>query len=241
MDITNFVNLPSDYNIFLVVHRWLKHGILPKWTTLRNFGNLKIFKTFYFWIIFVPLCAKFFEDVNGKISIRFLDYPWNLTLSLPFSWQIFYFSSVAIGLAMLLFSIRCPEIIRIYNTYTDFNDAGKTRYQVREYFIDHINIEKLDFDLKYRIALFLNEFTGYQNPQIEVDKCKTKRDLVRLVFENNVESGKNMDSFWFVQDSVNTSNLFSRMLCTLLFIVGFILMSIVFCQNFKYVLDIIIK
>lgn len=241
MDITTFVTLPSSSNIFLKMQRFFKYRAVPNWTTLRTFGNLKIFKTFYFWIIFVPLCAKFFGDVNEKVSIKFLDYHWHLTLGLPFSWQLFYFSSVSIGLAMLLFSARCPEIIRNYSTYTHFNDAGKTRYQVREYFIGYINIEKIDFDLKYRTALFLNEFTGYKNSQAEIDQCKTKKDLVRLVFENNVATGKNMDSFWFVQDSINTSNLISRMLCTLLFLVGFILMTILFGQNFKYVLDIIMK
>ena len=120
-------------------------------------------------------------------------------------------------------------------------DEGKTPYQVREYFIKHIRSEKFEYDLKYRVALFLQEFTGAGTlSQQDIDNFETTNDLVGIVFKNEVYDSKTIDAFWFTQNAFNTTNKYSRLFCLICFAIGSLLFSVVLLQNFKYVLETIL-
>ena len=221
--------------------RHIKYFVIPHWTSLSSFGKANVLKSSYLWVVSVPIIAKFLGQVEDIISVNAFGVQWNLALSLPFSWTIFYFSSFAIGLGMAIYAIRSPEIIRRFDNYSEFQAEGNTSYQVREYFIKHINSEKFGYDLSYRVAMFLQEFTkAGTSSQQDIDKCNTNKSLVKIVFNNQVETSKGIDAFWFTQDAFNTSNTFSRLFCFICFVFGSMLFCLVLFENFKYVLEYII-
>jgi len=235
---SNTLSVEEKINKF---KRDIKYSLIPNWTSLSSFGKAKIFKSSYIWVVAVPIIAKFFRGIEDIVSVNAFGVQWNLTIGLPFSWKIFYFASFAIGLGMAVYGLRSPEIIRKFNNYSEFLNEGKTPYQVREYFIKHINSEKVGYDLKYRVALFLQEYTKAGTlSELEIDQWKTNKDLVKIVFNNQVETSKAIDAFWFTQDAFNTSNKYSRFSCLICFVFGLTLFSYVLLENFKYVLQSII-
>ena len=222
--------------------RDIKYSVIPNWTTLSSLGKAKIFKSSYLWIVAVPVIAKFLGEIEDIIFINAFGVQWNLTISLPFSWKLFYFASFAFGLGMAIYAFRSPEIIKKFDNYSEFLTDGNSPYQVREYFIKHINSEKVGYDLKYRVSLFLQEFTeAGTKSQIEINNCKTNKDLVKIVFNNQIETSKVIDAFWFTQDAFNTSNKYSRLFCSICFFFGIVLFSYVLLENFNYVFMTIIK
>jgi hypothetical protein len=216
--------------------RDIEYIAIPNWTSLSSLGKAKVFKSSYLWVVVVPIIAKLFKGIEDIVSINAFGVQWSLTIGLPFSWKIFYFASFSIGLGMIVYALRSPEMIRKFNNYSEFLNDGKTPYQVREYFIKHINSEKFGYDLKYRVVLFLQEFTKAGTlSQDVINKWSTNKDLVGVVFKYQVETSKAIDAFWFTQDAFNTSNVYSRNLCLILFSFGSILFSYVLFENFIYV------
>jgi len=96
---------------------------LPSWSALRSLGNSRLLRSSYFWLIAVPIAAKFLGSlpsdvaipVEGGGSIR-------LILELPFSWQLFYYGAVFTALGNLIYSWKCPKIVQDYRGFADYAD-----------------------------------------------------------------------------------------------------------------------
>ena len=103
--------------------------LLP-WSSLNYVGRTRALRTSYFWLLFVPLAAKALERFDAMVAIPFLGSKQMLTLSLPFSWQMFYFSSVAFAIATFIYTWKCPRIVRDYDRLSDFTEEGKGSRQI---------------------------------------------------------------------------------------------------------------
>lgn len=75
--------------------------------------------------IAIPIIAKVLEDVPETITYRVGQKTVDFTLSLPFSWRLFYFSSVLLFLARLIYTVWCPSICKEYDSYEKFTKDGK--------------------------------------------------------------------------------------------------------------------
>ena len=86
---------------------------------LRNPGNNKTIKISYIWIILVPLIAKLIRHSNEA----FVEY-LHFELTISFTWQLLYFSALMFTIANLLYSIRCPDIVKHFASYIDYKNKG---------------------------------------------------------------------------------------------------------------------
>ncbi|MBD3337899.1 MAG: hypothetical protein GF353_02245 [Candidatus Lokiarchaeota archaeon] len=177
------------------------------WSQLNKIGKLKIFKSAYFWIFIVPILAKVLMHIEETVIINIFNTDIRLSIGLPFSWKLFYFSSVSFSVATLIYSFKCPEFIKEYKNYKSYIESGKSSRQL------HGEINKFVTDKKKKesFARQLSEANGVDNE----DKIK--------------------DIFWKVRDFANISFPCYRYFCSLFFVLGFILISIILIQNFIYV------
>ena len=103
---------------------------LPKWSSLNRFGKSRLLRSSYVWLLVVPMLAKFLATIGPEIEIPLWESTITITIGLPFSWKMFYFSAVGFSLASLLYSTGCPYIIRDYERFSDFRDEGKGSTQL---------------------------------------------------------------------------------------------------------------
>jgi hypothetical protein len=104
---------------------WLRSALAysPTWLNLSRIGRLRVLRTSYFWLVAVPVVAKWFQHAN-KWPV--FEDVLQLTFTVPFSWRVFYFSSIAFAAATTVYSLRCPWIIRDFKHFAEFEELAKS-------------------------------------------------------------------------------------------------------------------
>lgn len=102
----------------------VKFQFIINWEFLSKLGKNKVVTTSYIWVIIVPILAKI---------IFFMQPMYSITFRFPFSWELFYYASIAFMIGTLLFVFFCPKIILENKTYADFNSKGLGVQRLLEY------------------------------------------------------------------------------------------------------------
>jgi hypothetical protein len=228
---------------------------IPSWYSYNRLGKSKIIQSSYIWSFIVPIVAKLLSKINTDIIIKIFDVSIPLSFCLPFSWKIFYFSSISFAIASIVYKLKCPAFIKEYNSFQDFDNEGKTESQVREslrrlIFPNGVSGKSKDIIPKNAIGTarcFVEDFldkpaNDLQQKNPKENKLKTgliiDDDPIKTYFSlatQKIDKNKVANAFWFVQGYANRSNLLARMICGLFYGIGLILISVIFYQNFKYV------
>ena len=117
------------------------------WSSLQILGQNRVVRSSYFWFIFVPIIARLLINMKDNVNITFWGDTWTINLTLPFSWQMFFYSSLFISAATLLFQLSCPTFIINFRNYADFENQGKVLHDLVADFLDAFKIfpDKRDF------------------------------------------------------------------------------------------------
>jgi len=210
-----------------------------KWSKLNRLGKSKILKSSYYWIIITPILAKIFSKIESTLSLELFGTECRLVMALPFSIKIFYSAALIFALSSLLYSAFCPDVIKKYNTYTEFKKSGNGASQLVYYLSGIIRrgflvkrlvrermkrmmetifdrcIEGKPTDMEYEMEEFLN------NPE------KYTYQMEHICIKND-----HMDeAFWAVRNYSNRSYPLIRYTCVSLYIIGFILLTINIYEN----------
>lgn len=205
--------------------RWI-----PSWSTLSRVGRSRALATSFFWLFFVPLAAFLLAKLPESVSLPFVDSEVRINVGLPFSWRMFYFAAVAFSAATLLYSARCPTIVRKYDRYSDFSDEGRGPLQVFEALlacgVNHTDVTSWSLMLGDKLSL-------RSHPGV---KFVFSADTFRSTLANcTIEDEAMPMAFWLVHQMADSIRLWSRLGCTVCYAIGFALISVVVGQNFLYV------
>lgn len=207
---------------------WLLWGHLPK------LGNNRVIRSSYFWIVFVPVVAKVLEKFPGIVQVGDMIF----TAALPFSWLLFYFAAWAFGLATLMFSLNCPPLIRDFKDWTALKDTGRTTQQM---LVDFSNWLRNGGDI------YTAEGDKVEHDEA-VDTMEQKFCVSGKSGSSSTQSAhvraKNLsirpaneaDAFWHIRGLMQADKPKVRLAISTLYIIGFILITIVLIQNFIFVL-----
>ncbi len=177
--------------------------LVPGWRALKRYGKNKAIISSYIWIIIVPIAAKIIPEINDYLdSIGIV-----VNISLPFSWELFYYSAVFFSISSYIFSTQCPYIVTKYDTPLDAKNTGYGINQLDTYFFDKIK-------------------------ENGIEREKELKDNY-----NNINEGEDEynDKFWIVHREFSQRRLFWRIICTIGYIVGFGFLGTILIQNFRYV------
>ena len=129
-----------------------------KWSDLNTLGQNRFSRTSYVWIIVVPLIVKisrFLERENGII--------FDIDSDLPFSWYLFFYGALFFALASTVYYLFCPEIIRKFKNFGEFNSSGHTTNKIYKYATDHKVEEKVSQSLQLADLPMLSNETNMTN------------------------------------------------------------------------------
>ena len=163
------------------------------WLKISEIGNSKLVKTMLIWLFLTPILAKSLAPINS-IHFGFLEENKNINLSLPFSWEIFFFCALAFTIANIIYIYKCPILIRKYKNYSDFKEKDNSLYLMVSYFEEHSKKIKLINDLSYKTFVVVSTYS----PSIDIVKEWTSDDT------SNVNWNKGIDSLKHSKDDYKT-------------------------------------
>jgi len=176
------------------------------WQFLRDIRQNKIVASMGFWLVFVPLAAKAMHEVSDVVSIELGGQIIKLHMTLPFSWQSLFFSALFFSAGNLLVSILCPRIVFEHRDFGSFESAGKTHIHLREY---DERFNALNEQKRERLL----HLAGV-NTQNQDDRGIGEFAVVEL-----------RKNFWKAYAIQNVSSHLLRWICSVFYVVGFMLLG----------------
>lgn len=115
-----------------VAKNWVNERNL-KWSQLVKIQRIRIVQLMYVWLFIVPILAKAFSKLEKAAHVIVFGCKFQVQLSLPFSWNIFYFSALSFAAANLVFILRSYTLIKDHSDFLDFAGKGKRESQLARY------------------------------------------------------------------------------------------------------------
>jgi hypothetical protein len=212
--------------------------LIPTWSSLSSIGKSRVLRSSYIWLFLVPITARLLEKTGTEIKVPIWYSEYTITLGLPFSWKIFYYSSIAFALASFLYSTRCPQLIRGYNRFSEFIDEGKGGRQIIGALYSLIwrpsELSPQRTSDMSVIMQFIEKYCVFRSGHPSESEGPD-RLWSRLFREADIPEDRLSEAFWTVRGYADHVNPFSRLFCIVLYFIGFILLFIIAIQNFSYV------
>jgi hypothetical protein len=110
------------------------------WQTIDALLGVKQLKLLNIWLFVVPMLVQLtlYLPENIHIFLQGNSAPLKLSLDVPFSWKLLYFSALLVGVARIAYIYRCPVFVRENKTATDAISAGMTAQYVKSEAADFI-------------------------------------------------------------------------------------------------------
>lgn len=227
-------------------------ALVPEWKSLRTIGSNSVIQRAYIWFFAVPLAAKFILQFKSPIKLMLWGQEHSIHLSLPFSWQQFFFASVAFTIGNLVFQWRCPGLVKEYLTPYDSYSAGNgSVFLCNE--LQQMPFEVMSEELRSELLYMFRraeQASGVQNPSAQewIDTNKEKdapsafelTDLILggLCVVKREEMG---DMFSLIYNAHSKCSPLSRLLVTSCYAVGFFLIAMVLYSNIVSVIEVVGK
>lgn len=195
------------------------------WKNLSFLGKNKFIKSFYIYLIIVPIAAKLLYFAKNKLNISIL----SLDELLPFSWIMFFFAALFFTIANLLYSFFAPRIIFENDNFHDF--------QIKKFIEDHLKKYALNIEFK---VYNRNEDDNSSNTTYEYVILK-KRIIVDAWTKIATKKSKSKDEvfsdiFYFLYEHANTYRIRMILIISSLYVLGITLFLIIFISQLSYVI-----
>jgi hypothetical protein len=207
-----------------------------KWSSQRAIANSKVVRSSAVWLVVVPLSAKLLSSLDEVIDLTIFSGRVSIETILPFSWQLLFFAAVFFTIAGLVYSIFCPDLVKKYETHTEFNNDGKSRLQIN-YSLKSFTFDNSKGTLKSEYFESVRKyFSTYSKLSRSIDQKSLNKQIISYVEAIDLNQGKNSDAFYFVHELADKHNQYFIMLSFFLYIAGFISIAIIGLQNVFYVI-----
>ena len=218
------------------------------WKVLKKFADIKLVKFSYIWIITVPVLAKLLMKIGDVLPIKIGEVTFNINLSLPFSWQMFFFSALSFSLAQFIFNLVCPEIVKDFKNQREFENDGKTVIQLGSYLKDLVLCRNNSDYKKSGVFLELvkkehkmnnakdiaTQYLAHLNAdqQFSIGSGVSANDFEKATdILRPLTSERKKAIFEYVYAVCKVQNPITRIIVVLLYMLGFILSAVVLLQN----------
>ncbi len=206
--------------------------IAKPWSSLRGFGTNRIIKTSYFWLVVVPIAAKFLLQLKQPFIFTLLGKEHTLYLDLPFSWYAFYFSAVAFALGTAFFDLFCPRMIKKYSSFGEFFRESSGARELLTHYWDLERQDRMNIlpDLYQEAA----RATGVREPH---PGDPTQFAILVQTMIRNVPREEMTDLFTTLREAQDYTRPRVRAAIAISYLIGGLLFLIVFAQNILSVIS----
>lgn len=174
------------------------------WGDLRKIKTAKVITSMYIWLFLVPVSTKALANLKNVVEITVFGEKFEIVLSLPFSWKVFYLSAICFVIANIIFLLRCPRLVRDHPHFDDFQRQGKRLAE---------------------LAIYSDDIAFAWGPLAEnIDKQAQRVP--------SIDPSDPKHYFWPLYTDANKSRPCSRVMVGLMYALGLVLFSWVAVQNF---------
>jgi len=188
----------------------------------------------------VPIAAKSLSSVD-TISLRFLGEDFVLNAELPFSWHVFFFSSLSFGIASLLYILFCPDVVRMYKKLSELKSHMESDEAIQTEilcaYIDALanRYRKYPTEIERFLSMFLAKY-GKRHGSVEDTVIVEEAGYFQIDISGlELDSKLLADSFRAARIEADQTRKSMRALCWYLYLVGFALLFIVLLENLYFV------
>jgi len=206
-----------------------------RWSNQRAMANSKLVKSSAIWLIVVPFFAKGLASLDNVIELTIFNGTFKVSTVLPFSWQLLFFSACFFTLAGIIYSIYCPNIVKLYENFSQFEADGKSRLQINSALREVVwDTPKGEMSKVYAPAAikYFKQYTGFSEDHI-YNNIETSSQLFENLEKN---AGKNSNAFYFVYSLADFHNLKQIKISLTLYVLGYACIGVIAIQNVFYVI-----
>lgn len=221
---------------------------IPNWSDLRAFGNNRLLRSTYFWIVFIPIVAKFLSSVEEIAHVTIFGHEFQLTLGLPFKWTLFFYGSLITAIGNVIYAMRCPSLVKDYETYLDYKDAGKGIDQlIRDFstvlsrFYKSIPGEHLQNHLRSFSDRFCEPPAAGSDAANSLTRALAEIpdkpwSAVLAATRLRIIADRQADAFWSIREFVDQLSPLFRGGCAICYVLGLGCFLVVLLQNIWFVI-----
>lgn len=211
------------------VFGWVK---LPRWGTLGVFGNNRWVKYSYIWFVVLPFAARFVVEINGG-SNAFSDalhrFGISVCAALPFRWTLLFYAATAFTVASIAYSIACPRIVRDFRGALDFQHLGLTNNQLALLLYEILkkrNEPRAEWpEIGRRVILTLAPGAAGRLDRVIATNGKFSNYDLKLAMAGVGGVSESIpEAFWMVRELGETAAMKQRLLCTLFYFAGVLIL-----------------
>lgn len=199
-----------------------------RWDQLAATQKSVAVKTLAIWFILTPILAKIIES----------DFLKSLAaVQLPFSWQLFYVAALAFFVATLIYQLSCPEIIKNYDGWSDYEHKEGSYEKLIPLIIEVLNLlspEARQAFMRRQSELRHIVFHDPDHKPVPIATELWSRmllDYERSLRGSRANNDRLSDIFSATRDLAQQTRPFPRGAITLIHSIGFIALLFVLCQN----------
>ncbi|EGR1505114.1 hypothetical protein ACV8VM_004632 [Vibrio parahaemolyticus] len=206
------------------------------WLVLSEIKRSKVVSSMLIWMLITPILAKMLGSINA-INLSFIETDGNFTLSLPFSWQVFFFCALFFTIANLIFSYKCPSLIGKYQNYAQFQERDDSLYLLIGELSSHFN-ERVVKENFLEIGVIVSKYT----PSEVIVREWTSDDTSNVNWRKGVDSLSHAEAIYKPDIFSSTRTLVSKFypfwikLCLFFYTLGFIGLGWVTFENIMFVI-----
>lgn len=233
---------------------WYYDNLPPNWRALAVLGQSRIIRSSYFWIFFVPIAARVCRGIR-VIEVPLLKKTIELDVTLPFSWKLFFLSALLFSAASIIYSWRCPEIIKKFATPLEFFEQGYRLPSLHSFLVpllrrnriwcsNRVDQENLGWLSKFATRYYEERWlNGLDKETVTthhlVTEIRPKTPTVTIRGPNSDADVTNradlLLAFAEVQEIASYTDQPARWTTAILYLIAFSLIGWVLCENIFYV------
>jgi hypothetical protein len=215
---------------------------IPTWSDIRTFGNSRLLRSSYAWIIIVPIAARILSRTESSFSFDLGGKSIRLELALPFSWELFFYGALFTSFANALYSIRCPWLVKRFPAYGAFSGEGRGPNKLREEFTNLLAAPGYVAagNLRNVVSEYHASYAG--NPAdenvlaSEISAISNRHEAIVASEKIAIEPGNASEAFWYIRDYYDLIRPRWRMATAACYGMGFLLFGLVLAQNILFVI-----
>lgn len=209
------------------------------WSFSENIAKSKLVKSSYIWLFITPLISKTLSELEKIIHLKFLGWEFKITTSLPFSWELLFYSALIFTIANLLYQAKCPEILKKYSNYDSFKKAGGSLLELHKEMKKIVMQDPLAFKKDYKLIgeEYLNNYAHYK-AHCSNGSAQGYTPILKAWGDTDNRGSEVLvsEAFYTVQITAQVFRPSWIFITTIIYLLGLIPIILIAYQNIKYVL-----
>jgi hypothetical protein len=210
-------------------------GLTPKWSFFSRVGNSHTLRELARWFVFVPILARLLAKIAREVTqvprLSFLTH-----FALPFDWQLLYYAAFSFMLASLVYELRAPRLFRDFTNFFNFSRTQQGPLELVDYLLEVGRFNKGNKEEK-RAVLDIISLADDPRKVIDIDSQLENAEDVEKIFQSAVFVDQDREMRRRVWGFCNRCRFSSRVLCFVLYTLGFSFLALSFFSDLHAVFD----